>query len=369
MIKKRTVHKHVKKVKAMVPAPVADKAAELNPLNIPEPNVPSLEDVPQITNETIAEHREEVLKGARKYIYPLQHSKHRIVLITSIIIAGAILSFLVYCGLSLYRYHQYNTFIYRVTQVVPFPSARVGSRFVAYENYLFELRHYVHYYQNQLNQGFEGEDAQQLVNYRQQALQDVINNAYIKTLAAKNGVSVSDKEVDQRISQVRAQNRLGSNNKVFADVLRSYWGWSIGDFKRSLKNEILAEKVVAKLDTETAKRANEALSQVRAGADFSTIAKQYSSDPSVATNGGDYGFSISKDNPNIHPNVASEMFKMKAGEISNIINAGQTLEIVKVTQVNGEFVTAQHISFKLKDPQTYIDQLKKSTPTHKYVTL
>lgn len=369
MSKKRTVNKHIKKVKDMVPAPVAEKAAELNPLNIPEPSVPSLEDVPQITNETIAEHREEVLKGARKYIYPLQHSKHRIVLITSIIIIGAVVSFLVYCALALYRYHQYNTFIYRVTQVAPFPIARVGNRFVAYENYLFELRHYVHYYQNQLNQGFTGEDAQQLVAYRKQALQDVINNAYIKTLAAKNNIGVSDREVQDRINQVRAQNRLGSNNKVFADVLRSYWGWSVNDFKRSLKDQILAEKVIAKLDTETTTRANQALAQLRAGADFTTIAKQYSSDPSVATNNGDYGFSITKDNPNIHPNVATELFKLKTGEVSNIINAGQTLEIVKVTQVNGDVATAQHISFKLKDSQTFIDQIKKTTPTHNYVTL
>lgn len=352
----------------MVPAPVAEKAAELNPLNIPQPSVPSLDDVPQITNETIAEHREDVLKGARKYIYPLQHSKHRIVLITSVIIIGAVVSFLVYCGLALYRYHQYNTFIYRVTQVAPFPIARVGNRFVAYENYLFELRHYVHYYQNQLNQGFDGENFQQLANYRKQALQDVINIAYIKTLAAQNKISVSDKEVDQRIAQVRAQNRLGSNNKVFSDVLRSYWGWGVNDFKRSLKEEILAEKVVAKLDTETHQKAERVLVQARAGADFTTLAKQNSSDPSVATNGGDYGFSVTKDNPNIHPAVAAEMFKLKAGEVSGVINAGQTLEIVKVTKVSGDFVNAQHISFRLKDPQVFIDQLQKSTPTHKYIS-
>ena len=31
--------------------------------------------IPRITNETVAEHREEVLSSARKYIYPLQHSR------------------------------------------------------------------------------------------------------------------------------------------------------------------------------------------------------------------------------------------------------------------------------------------------------
>jgi hypothetical protein len=361
--------KFSRRVKDLVPTRVSDKAAELNPLNVPEPQVPSLEDVPQITNETIAEHREEVLKGARKYIYPLQHSKHRIVLITVAIGIAAAVSFLVYCSFALYRYYQYNTFIYRVTQVAPFPVAKAGNRFVAYESYLFELRHYVHYYQNQNNTAFLGGDQQQLVAYRKQALQDVINHAYIKTLAASNKVKVSDKEVNARIEQVRAENRLGSNNKVFADVLRSYWGWSINDFKRSLKEQILAEKVVAKLDSGTTKRANDALAQLKAGTDFTTVAKQFSDDPGVATNNGDYGINITKDNANIQPQVVSELFKLKPGQVSGIINAGGSLEIVKVTAVTGNVVTAQHISFKLKDINTYIDQLKKTKPAQTYIRL
>lgn len=364
MIKKR---KKLKKVTDLVPAKVADKAAELNPLNIPEPQTPSLEDVPVITNETIAEHREEVLKGARKYIYPLQHSKHKIVLITSVIVSGAVIAFLIYCGFALYRYYQNNTFIYRVAQVAPFPIAKVDNRFVAYENYLFELRHYVHYYQNQNNTAFIGGDKEQLLAYRKQALNDVINNAYIKILAAKNGVKVSDKEVNDRINEVRAQNRLGSNNRVFADVLHSYWGWSINDFKRSLKNQILAEKVAAKLDTETNNKANAALAQLKAGADFASVAKQYSDDPGAATNGGDYGLNITRDNPNIHPNVIAELFKLKPGQTSGLVNAGNSIEIVKLNQINGSTVTAWHMTFKLKPVQTYIDQLKKSDPAHVYV--
>jgi len=39
----------------------------------------AISNLPRITNETIAEHREEVLSSARKYIYPLQHSLQRIV--------------------------------------------------------------------------------------------------------------------------------------------------------------------------------------------------------------------------------------------------------------------------------------------------
>lgn len=325
-------------------------------------------DVPQITNETIAEHREDVLSGARKYIYPLQHSKHRIVVITTILVSGAIVSLFIYCLLALYNFYQYNTFLYRISQVVPFPIARADGAYVNYENYLFEVRHRVHYFETQQQANFnDPANRQQLLAFRKQSLEQVINEAYIKKLASSNKVSVSDKEVDARITQVRNQNRLGSNNKVFADVLSSYWGWSIGDFKRSLKQEILAEKVVAKLDTADTKRANDALVQIKAGTDFTNLAKQISDDQATKPNGGDYGFGITKTNPNIAPGVIEALFKLKPGEVSGVINAGTTLEIVKVTSNDGTAVTAQHISLNLQDINVYINQLKAKKPAHAYV--
>jgi hypothetical protein len=362
-----------KDVKELVPAKVAEKAAELNPL--PQaPVLPNLEDVPTITSETIAEHREEVLKGARKYIYPLRHSKRKIVAITISVMVAAIIGLFVYCYFALYRYYQYNTFVYRVTQVVPFPVAKAGSKYVDYENYLFELRHYVHYYESQQQLNFSGADKDQLAAYRKQALQKVINDAYVKQLANQYHVSVSDKEVSARLNEVRSQNRLGGNNKVFADVLRDYWGWSINDFKRSLKQEILAEKVSAKLDNAASQRATEVLAKAKAGGDFAALAKQVSDDPSAKDNGGDYGAPITKTNPNVPPEVVDALFGLRPGQVSDLVLAspvlaGQppSLQIVKVTGLQGDAVTAQHIVINLKDADTYIKQLQSKKPSHAYV--
>lgn len=111
MVKKRLKKlrlRRVKKVREFIPDSISEKAMTLNPLQAPaEPQV--VQNVPRITNETITEHREEVLKGARKYIYPLQHSKHRIVMVTLSLTAAAIAAFLIYCTLALYKFYQYNT--------------------------------------------------------------------------------------------------------------------------------------------------------------------------------------------------------------------------------------------------------------------
>jgi hypothetical protein len=267
----------------------------------------------------------------------------------------------------LYKLNQYNTFLYRTTQVVPFPIARVGDNFVAYENYLFELRHFIHYYQNQLGLNFEGEDKEQLERFRKQALDGVVNNAYVKILAQHNNVKVTDKDVEERIAEVRDQNRLGSNNKVFADVLRDYWGWSVSDFKRSLKEEILSEKVVAKLDKDDAKRADSVLFRVKNGEDFAKVATEVSDDPNGKASGGDYGFPITRTNPNVPPQVVSTLYKLKPGQVSAVINTGSTLEIVKNMQVNGDSITAKHIVINLKDISDYTKQLKKEKPSHIFV--
>ncbi len=59
--------------------------------------------LPRITNETVATHREEVLSGARKYIYPLQHSKHKVVIVTTSLFIAAVVGFTSYCVVALYK--------------------------------------------------------------------------------------------------------------------------------------------------------------------------------------------------------------------------------------------------------------------------
>jgi hypothetical protein len=152
--------------------------------------------VPRITNDNVAEHREEILSGARKYIYPLQHSKHRIVILTTSLVIATVLIFTTVSVLLLYRQQTTSAFMYQVTKVVPFPVARTGNTLIAYENYLFELRHYIHYYETQQQLSFETEAGQaQLSDYKKRALDSVVDLAYIKQLAKENGVVVTDMDV------------------------------------------------------------------------------------------------------------------------------------------------------------------------------
>ena len=328
------------------------------------------ESVPRITNETVAEHREKVLSSARKYIYPLQHSKHKIVLISTGLFITALIAFFTYCTLALYRFKSTSGFLYGVTRVIPFPIAKAGPDFVSYENYLFELRHYIHYYQSQQKVDFNDTlGKQQLASYRSRALQKVIDDAYVKELAAQNHVSISDQELNSEIDLVRSQNRLGANEKGFEDILRDNFGWTINDFKRSLRQEMLAQKLTAKLDTATSARAQQALDELNKGVSFADVAKKYSDDSTSKDKGGSYGILIDKTNRYISAQVTQTLFDLKPGQTSGIINTGFTLEIVKNLGIQDGKVKAAHIVFTLKDINNFLNPLKDKDKTRLFIRL
>lgn len=328
----------------------------------------AIQNLPRITNETVAEHREEVLSSARKYIYPLKHSAHRVVFISTALFIVVVVAFFAYCLLALYKFQSSSTFVYRITQVVPFPIAKAGPRWVTYENYLFELRHYMHYYQTQQRVDFNSESGkQQLQDFRARALNRVVDNAYVKELAQEHKVSVSNQELEAAIRLVREQNRLGNNDRVFADVLKEFWGWSVDDFRRELRQQMLAQKVVSTLDLETHKRAEAAYDRLQKGEDFAVLAKELSDDTATKDNGGDYGVDIDRADRDLPPQVIDALFKLEPGQTSGIINTGTTLEILKVNQVNGDKVRASHIMFTFQPISTYIDPLKERQKPREFI--
>jgi parvulin-like peptidyl-prolyl isomerase len=239
---------------------------------------------------------------------------------------------------------------------------------VSYENYLFQLRHYIHYYESQQQVNFSSvAGKEQLANYKQQAMQQIITDAYVKQLASKNHVSVSNQEVSNEIDLVRSEDRLGSNNKELTAVLNQFWGWSINDFQTELKQELLAQKVVSTLDTPVHLQADAALKALRGGAAFSTVASQYSDDTATKGNGGQFGFTITSDTTNIAPQTLQTLLSLKVGGISNIIDLGNALEIDTVISNGNGQIQAAHILFNFQSINVYVQPLAATEKPYIYI--
>ena len=331
------------------------------------------QDIPKITNENVAEHREEVLSGARKYIYPLQHSKHRIVLWSTILVIAAVLVLSTVLVMLLYRQQSTSRFIYQVSRVVPFPVARIGNSFVDYENYLFELRHYIHYYESQEDLSFMTEEgAQQLASYKNRALDDVVNHAYVKQIAKELDISVSTQDVDEQIRIAREQSRLGSTDDILEDVVREYWNWSITDFRRSLASELLVQKVTRALDTEAQQVAEQALADLDGGADFADVAKEYSQDEASAQNGGEFG-EVDASDRNVSQATVDTLLRLEEGEYSGVTvipyRTGYALAIIKNVEDKGSSARGAHIVIPLQDVSETLNDRKEDQPYRLYISL
>ncbi|MGH7195190.1 MAG: peptidylprolyl isomerase [Candidatus Saccharimonadales bacterium] len=322
----------------------------------------ALKNLPNITNETLASQREEVIGGARKYIYPLKQSKHNIVRYSIGFFVLIVLVFFGYSLLVIYKFQTHSSFIYAVSEVIPFPAAKAGPRWVSYQDYLFQLRHYIHYYQNQQQVNFSSKSGKaQLANFKKLALKQVINQGYIKQLAAKNHVSVSPNEVNNELNLVRREDRLGSTNKQLDGVLSQFYGWTEADFKTELKQQLLAQKVVSKLDSATHQRAQNALDLLNSGkTKFSEVAKQYSEDTATNANGGKFGFIINQSSQNVPPQTLATLQTLKPGQISGIVDLGNALEIDKVISSKHGQIKAGHILFNFKSINSFIKPLKAS---------
>ncbi len=359
----------------IIPTGAQDKLRDfpkrLRKRTLQEQTEEALKDVPRITNETLAEHRETVLRGARKYKYPLEHSKHRILIVSISILLLGIIGFSVFTALNLYKFNSTSLFMYRVTSVVPMPVAKAGDRWVSYESYLFELRRYMHYNETQQQVDFSIESGQfQLDTYRPKALERVINEAYVKQLAAEHGVSVSNSEIDDALATLRAQNRLGDSNDKLASVTSKFFGWSINDLRRQLKQELLATKVAAKLDTDATTKADNVIKQLEGGADFAKLAEQVSDDSSTKSNGGAYAdTAITMSSQEVPAQVVQALADMKIGQFSVVITTPGSLEIVKLNGAKDGKYEASHIQINHKDIQTYIQPLKEKNPPRIYISV
>jgi parvulin-like peptidyl-prolyl isomerase len=326
--------------------------------------------LPRITNESVSKHREEVIRGAKKYIYPLKQSRHRVVMISVSILVGAFIIFSSFILLSLYKFNSTSDFAYQITKALPLPFARVGGTFVPYEEYLFELKHYIHYFEQQQEVDFSSDQGKrQLDDQRQRSRDVVIDNAYARKIAKEKGITITEQEVDQQIEYLKKQNRLGNDDQVFEDVLKDYYDWTLQDFRRSIKQELLNAKVVKALDASVKPKAEQALDEINAGSTFSDVAKKYSEDETTKANGGQLGFLISKNDRNIPPETINALSQMQPGDVSKIIDLGYELEILRLDGIEDDKFKASRIAFKYGQLEDYLNDLKAEQPASYYVSI
>ena len=92
-------------------------------------------------------------------------------------------------------------------------------------------------------------------------------------------------------------------------------------------------------------QAEAVLERIRAGEDFAALAKEHSQDPGSASRGGDLGFF---GRGTMVPAFEDVAFSLKVGEVSDLVQSQFGFHIIRVEEISGDQVRAQHILFLLQ---------------------
>ncbi len=327
----------------------------------PEPVTPSPS---RVTNDTVSEHRDEILSKGRQFKYPFQHSKHRIALISVILVVLGIVLVGTFTSLRLYTWQSTNDFTYRITQVLPFPMARVNGTWVSYESYLFELRSSVHWQQKYGTTDLNSPDGRRQIDYlKRSALDKAMVNAIAHSLADEHNITVSQGEVDQVVDRIKAS---GGN---LEQILGESFNFTEKELRRYIKDNILRRKVAKELDQEAPKRAEELLQQVRGGKAYADVARESSDDLETKQLGGELGV-VEKNHANVPQEVADKIFQMQVGEVSDVISTPSDYFIVRVDErVDENRAKVSIIRIKVKDMAQYLKEYREQGKVTEFINL
>lgn len=209
----------------------------------------------RITTDTLAEHRKRVLAGGRKFKYPVQYQRHKLVINTIIISVAAIILLVTIGWYLLYPAQNSSEFMYRVTRALPVPVAVVDGQSVPYSNYLMQYRSSVHYLVEKGQLDTRSEDGKRQLDYvRSQSMDYVVADAYAAKLARELKLEVTAAELETFLKQ---QRQSGDGTEIseasYNSVVQDYYGWSPEEYREVMKSKLLRQKVAFAVD-ETAKR-------------------------------------------------------------------------------------------------------------------
>lgn len=199
--------------------------------------------------EKVEERREEVLATGRKFKYPLQWTKHRVV-INTILISFVTIGLLAAGGwLALYKMQMTDELLYRITQILPVPVAEVDGEKVRFSDYLMFYRSSIQSISRQSTQTQTEED---LENMKEQFKADALSKAEMYTFAMKlareNGVTVSDEEVKNEFERHRQIGSVDRSEAGFLKIIKDNFGLSKDEYNRMIYLTLLKAKVDEKID-------------------------------------------------------------------------------------------------------------------------
>lgn len=323
----------------------------------------------RITNDTVAEHREKILAGGRKFKYPIQYARHRLVF-NAILISVVTLIIVILVGWwQLYPAQNTSEFMYRVTKVVPVPVASVDGQPVLYSDYLMKYRSSVYYLEQKEQVSLKTDDGKRRIEYiKQQAMQDSVADAYAMKLAKKMGLSISDVELEGFLQSKRESSEI--SEQAFDSVILDYYDWSPSEYRHLTKNKLLHQKVAYAIDRGAKSLSDKISTTLDTDSKISlkALAAQLSTGDSDKVTYASPGW-VPKDN--LDGGLAVAATKLKKGETSPVVKStsGDGYYFVRLVDANQTQVKYEYIRVALTTFDTQLSEIIDSGGVTEYIDI
>lgn len=235
------------------------------------------------------------------------------------------------------------------------------------------------YYRSRTASGSEAASPAQVLTFKLNILNEVINNQVLVAHASRSRIAVSEAEVDTKVAELRSPYTEAEFQQKLNDQ-----GMNLGDLRQEVRQSLIIQKLInqeitsriavteaeiaehyerhkasfnvpeeqyhlahiavtltpdpevrnlknddAKNPTSAARKMEALYARLRSGEDFAVVAQEYSEDPKTAAGGGDMGF-VPASGLDANPRLKEAVSSLAVGQFSHIITSSNGYNIIRL---------------------------------------
>ncbi|MBQ9018236.1 peptidyl-prolyl cis-trans isomerase [Candidatus Saccharibacteria bacterium] len=330
-------------------------------------NLLSKKDNKKTEQQKVDERRAEVLAKGRKFKYPLQWTRHRVV-INTILIAAVTIGIIITSGyLALYQFGETSEMLFRVTKIIRNPVAVIDGENVLFSDYLMFYRSSITSIERQSGQVDNQSNMDALrLQYKRAALDEAEEYTYAAKLARELGITVTADEIQAEFDRHRSIGGVERSAEGFMKIIGENFGLSREEYNRLLELTLIRAKVEAAID-ENANKIAAKVEQTLAsnGGNYAAVVDELGSYIQYEETGGYVS------NQNIDGGRASEAFKLEPGQESGkfVSMNGDGYYFVKLIKKTDTEVNFISIKVPFTEFKNRVTKLREENKISEYVTI
>lgn len=317
--------------------------------------------------EKVEARREEVLSKGKRFKYPLQYAKHKLVINTIIISVVAVVALVVAGWVALYRLQDMGDIMYRISTVLPLPVAEVDGKKVRFSDYLMTARSSLTTLEQQsgLENSSEDKTAMQ-ASYKRSALTQTEDLTYALKLGSELGLTVSSEEIATAFDEHRKVGGTERSEESFLKVLETNFGLSKSEYERMLYLNLMRAKVEQAIDKNAESVAHAVAEKLNSnGFDFEKVKDELGDSVRYESTGGLI------DNKNVDGGRSGKAASLGVGEVSGkfVSTNGDGYYFVKTLDKTETSVSYVSLFIEFTEFEHRLESLREDGKVKEYIKI